>query len=190
LGFPKTRTISLPYSDQGSFVNVSGLRRDYTFRLNSIFDPDFSGVGHQPLAHDQWQLFYNHYVVTRCSWEVELAPQNGNLLAGFYVSDDSAIPTATAATLIELGAQAGFVTPELPLKLSGEIDVAQWFARPRAGLPLDSQMRSPFGANPAEVVFGTLFMQVPAGTATVNVDYVWTFTFECTLMEPKDLAQS
>lgn len=35
----------------------------YNFRANSIFDPDGSGAGHQPLGHDQWSAFYNHYVV-------------------------------------------------------------------------------------------------------------------------------
>jgi hypothetical protein len=180
----------MPYSAQGTLTLPAGARADQQFRLNSIFDPDYTGVGHQPLAHDQWALFYNHYVVTGCHWEIELASQQYNSVVGFYVSDDGTIPATSASELIELGAQAGMVAPGLPIKLAGEIDVGVWFKRPTAGLPLDSQLRSTFGANPSEVVFGTLFAQLASGTVTQYIDYVYTFTFDVTLMEPKDLAQS
>jgi hypothetical protein len=181
----------MPYSAQGTFINVSGVRRDQQFRLNSIFDPDYSGTGHQPLAHDQWALFYNHYVVTKCSWEVTIVPQVGNVVAGFYVSDDAAIPTASASNLTELGAQTGLGTPQLPITLRGEVDVGEWLKRGASGgLTLDSSLRSTFGADPSEVIFGTLFASVVSGTATQNVDYLYTLTFDVILMEPKDLAQS
>jgi len=35
----------------------------HLFRANSIFDPDFTGVGHQPLSHDQYALRYSQYRV-------------------------------------------------------------------------------------------------------------------------------
>lgn len=33
------------------------------YRGNSVFDPDFSGVGSQPMGHDQWSAFYRRYRV-------------------------------------------------------------------------------------------------------------------------------
>jgi hypothetical protein len=42
----------------------------YQFRVNSIFDPDYTGVGHQPLGHDQWATFYNRSRVRGCSYTV------------------------------------------------------------------------------------------------------------------------
>lgn len=35
----------------------------YSFRANSIYDPDLTGVGHQPRYHDQWSNFYERYMV-------------------------------------------------------------------------------------------------------------------------------
>ena len=35
----------------------------HLFRGNSIFDPDQTGTGHQPLGYDQWTAFYDKYLV-------------------------------------------------------------------------------------------------------------------------------
>lgn len=43
----------------------------HTFRLDSIFDPDFTGVGHQPAFHDQWANLYSKYRVIGASWHIK-----------------------------------------------------------------------------------------------------------------------
>lgn len=35
------------------------------YRLNSLYDPDQTGVGHQPILRDQMTLLYNRYRVTK-----------------------------------------------------------------------------------------------------------------------------
>lgn len=37
----------------------------YVWSLNSLFDPNVTGVGHQVLGFDQMKLMYAHYTVTR-----------------------------------------------------------------------------------------------------------------------------
>lgn len=53
---------SLKYSDTKS-LSPGGGAAFHTFRLNSINDPDYTGVGHQPLFHDQWAALYSSYRV-------------------------------------------------------------------------------------------------------------------------------
>lgn len=36
---------------------------NWVFRANSLFDPDYTGTGHQPLGFDEMALFYDHYIV-------------------------------------------------------------------------------------------------------------------------------
>lgn len=61
---PNTMTTTLVYEANyattlSSIVNLS----HYTFRLSSVYDPDFTAVGHQPLGFDQWANFYERYIV-------------------------------------------------------------------------------------------------------------------------------
>lgn len=44
---------------------------NYYFRAASIFDPDLSGVGHQPLGHDQLETMYQRYRVLSAKITVE-----------------------------------------------------------------------------------------------------------------------
>lgn len=43
----------------------------YQFRMNSLYDPDYTGGGHQPYQWDQVVAAgYTQFVVYRCDWEV------------------------------------------------------------------------------------------------------------------------
>ncbi len=62
-GIPDKTKVIMKYA-QDINVNVDGtVGANYLFRCNSIYDPDQSGAGHQPLTHDQWALFYQFYTV-------------------------------------------------------------------------------------------------------------------------------
>ncbi len=52
----------------------------HNFSCNGMFDPDTSGIGHQPLGFDEYlNVFYNHYTVIHCKIECM-----------FYASGDTA----------------------------------------------------------------------------------------------------
>lgn len=55
----------------------AGNNDDYVFRGNSIFDPNLTGSGHQPLAHDQWANLYNSYRVRACGIKVQFINTGG-----------------------------------------------------------------------------------------------------------------
>lgn len=56
--------LKFKYSATVGFNCTAGVPAFYQFAGNSLYDPDISGTGHQPLGFDQWSAFYNKYCVT------------------------------------------------------------------------------------------------------------------------------
>lgn len=63
-GFPNSIITKLRYGSliQLNSTTITPLAR-HLFRCNSCFDPDFTGVGHQPLYYDSYTAIYDQYVV-------------------------------------------------------------------------------------------------------------------------------
>lgn len=57
-----TRAIALLYTDNVNLANsaVYNAATSHVLSANSIFDPDVTGVGHQPMYRDQMFEYYNH----------------------------------------------------------------------------------------------------------------------------------
>lgn len=69
-GLPDRLYVKLRYREQLSFTTLGGAVADNVYRGNSIFDPDLTGTGGQPLGFDQWAAFYATYTVLGSSCEV------------------------------------------------------------------------------------------------------------------------
>lgn len=84
--------VKLHYSTRFSLnPGVLGAVSSYVFRLSSIFDPDFTGVGHQPVGHDQYAALYERYQVYEVEYHVEFANRSTtqNQTVGYRLSDVS-----------------------------------------------------------------------------------------------------
>lgn len=60
--FPDRFITRLKYSEAAAIIYAgAGVPQLYSWRINSIFDPNLTGTGHQPLGHDEYLLLYNRY---------------------------------------------------------------------------------------------------------------------------------
>lgn len=71
-----------------------GAPSHYVFRANSPYDPDLSGVGHQPRGWDQWSIFFNYYCVVGSKIRV-------------YATTDSIVQGACGIMLTDTGSAVG-----------------------------------------------------------------------------------
>jgi len=61
---PRTHLAKLKYFDQITIdAPPGGIPGRYVFRCNSAYDPDYSGLGHQPMGFDQYMNMYSRYRV-------------------------------------------------------------------------------------------------------------------------------
>lgn len=63
LGFPSHKIVKLRYCAPLNLDAPAGALGSHTYSMNSVFDPDFSGIGHQPRFFDQWAAIYGRYTV-------------------------------------------------------------------------------------------------------------------------------
>lgn len=76
----------------------------HTFRMNNIYDPDYTGTGHQPLGFDQWATFYKHYRVLGCAFRITPIVESTTAMeVGFHINN-----VTTAPTTIELAREKPF----------------------------------------------------------------------------------
>lgn len=117
VGFPRTTMVKLRYVDGFSLDPGVGSLAYHAFVANSCYDPNNSGVGHQPMNFDMWSALYNHYIVVGAKITATLSDhtgqQSGGHIFGVYLSDDLVFPT-TATHMMEQGLcryKIGNITP-------------------------------------------------------------------------------
>lgn len=67
-------TVNLTYADNYQLtVKCDGTDSDsYLWRMNSIYDPDYTGAGHQPNQRDLWAAMYSYYTVLACDYKIKM----------------------------------------------------------------------------------------------------------------------
>lgn len=101
LQWPAVFPTKLRYTDYRAVV-AAGNQLVYVYRLNSVFDPDFTGAGGQPSGFDQLAALYGRYRVIAVDVSVKAteATSGNQALVVMAASDNSAL-SVNAETLTE-----------------------------------------------------------------------------------------
>jgi len=99
-GFPDQLFVKLKYNDTVNLVNIAGFG-SYLFSMNSLFDPDATGVGQQPLLFDQYALLYNEYEVKASKINVRFLSQSQQSMKAIVYPSNTATPSSDISALSE-----------------------------------------------------------------------------------------
>ena len=114
--FPQQLFAKHIYSDSVLLaLNVGGsCSGPHVFRLNSLFDPDFTGTGHQPQGYDNMALQYNRYIVYGCpsrlSSQSTICPVQV-VCQGSTTSTQETTATASQASACPMSSKTTWVVP-------------------------------------------------------------------------------
>lgn len=91
---PPSMVQKLRYSDTFSLDPSSGGTAVHYFKANSCYDPDHTGVGHQPLGFDQYMALYDHFKVKSSKITITASQKNSNAstdktILAIYLDDDA-----------------------------------------------------------------------------------------------------
>lgn len=101
-GFPQKQLVRLRYVQTASYNAGAGAYSLLEYRANSLFDPNKTGVGHQPSNYDVWAGIYEKYTVLGAKCTSVWVPTTGTtlnppaLLVQALSHDGSTISTAHA----------------------------------------------------------------------------------------------
>lgn len=88
-GMPQSYLCKHKYNTQiQQNPDALGVPVSWYFSMNSMFDPDRTGVGHQPMGFDQVAAFYENYRVVGCKIKVtpHIAVNDANATAYYALS--------------------------------------------------------------------------------------------------------
>lgn len=153
-------TANFIYFDQFTLdTGLGGVTVFKLFRLNGMFDPDFSVGGHQPGGYDQLMAIYESYCVTEVEYKVifyNVNTSNAASIVGCQVSDNSST-SGIIGTFIENGnCQHTVVSPTTatPVKtLTGTVDIAKLMGVSRSQLLADDTFWGNSSADPVDQAY-------------------------------------
>lgn len=165
-----------------------------------MFDPDISGVGHQPMGFDQMMLFYEQYTVLRSTISVTFITAGGAARVGVFLAPDTTSIT-NPITVVENGlckwhcvdaASSSGGTGNRITTVELSFDTAVYFDRKRGkALLSDTNLFGTAAANPVEQAYfavGVWAFYSQAVTTTVDCDVL--VKYDAIYWEPRKLAPS
>jgi len=86
---PQSIRTQLTYHEFALSINPAiGAAGVYVFAANGLYDPNITGVGHQPLGFDQYMALYNEYLVIGSTIKVTFNNSNNAVaFCGIFLED-------------------------------------------------------------------------------------------------------
>jgi len=189
---PSRFLTKMRYSQALSHTYLNGTTNDYVFRMNSIYDPDYTSAGHQPYSHDQFALFYVRYRVYKCSWRITFPSSNDTYVV-------TVVPTNDVADFVDPNYAAEF--PRAITKMTsfyggggavvfkGHIGLARLNGSSKTQYKADDRFQANFGTNPSETLDLHIVTTIPGGE-NVTVRPVVNLTYWVEMWDPLNVAPS
>lgn len=91
-GFPDRVQETHRYAETLVFSSVAGVLTQQKFITNGMYDPNYTGGGHQPTLFDTFSTLYDHYTVIGSKIKVKVVPTVANtapIQVGMVLNDDT-----------------------------------------------------------------------------------------------------
>lgn len=199
--FPQSFTCVLNYCYFNQlFTGISGVYgAERVFRLNSVYDPDFTGSGHQPYGFDQISPLYRRYMVNQAKFEILFSnPSADSVACSAMLQSSAGTQVLTGALIDEAAERPNVVTRFLNGTGSQTVSISQpWFSlssiegvRPSMWQDQADQYGATVGANPSLVPYLRIANASGLAATGVTVELLVKVSYRVRFYERVGLAQS
>lgn len=192
---PLSKYARLPYYDSNSLTApANGLSTAYVFTANGLYDPNISGVGHQPMGFDQLMLFYEHYCVLSAKITVNFynVDIDDHCVVGILIAPDATIETSPSK-LNENGMLVKkFAEPNTSgsSHTSATVSVNLGKVNGKKDVTAEDDMRGDIASNPTEQTYIHIFVYNITSANTVVIPFECTIEYTAKFTEPRKMIQS
>jgi hypothetical protein len=165
---PDELFVTLEYTD---FIAASAAANTYAYqwRINSLFDPNYTATGSQPVGYDELAAIYNKYLVYRAEIETTLSCADTAAVACVATPDNppylntivlGGMPHAKVGMTVKNGPPARFKTV---------VHVHVVFGVPFIAVETDDQFSSGVATNPTNTVFWNVAFDTMGATDVCSI---------------------
>jgi len=182
-GIPNRLFVKFKYSDTYTQTTTTGMNVRQ-MRGNGLYDPDYSGVGHQPRLFDQFASLYNDYRVHAVKFRATFGTTTSNVIYICGIGYHGSL-AQTPSDITELkeskACKSRIARSEKITTLTWYLPMTKIFGRSKATIQGEKDYAAGFGANPN--VVGGLFTCIQNIDETTSTDFkvMYELTYLCEL---------
>lgn len=190
LPYPQKRFVKLVYTYYDNVSTSSGATNSQIFNLNSLFDPDRSGVGNQPRYLDELlnSTLYTKYRVDKAHYKVDFINKSAtDALISCQVRPNSTLvpPTTSAQLWYSKELASTTVRTILPLgddksrqTISGKVNMHSVLGQTKSAYEGTTTNTAAYNANPStNVVLNVVTSDNPQDDTSSDIDIYVTITY-------------
>ena len=186
---PSRFITKMKYSDT---IAVTTLNNAFAFNLNSIFDPNRTGVGHQPYGHDTLYTLYNRYRVIACGYRINVVMGATSTPIQLAAMPANEVLGTISINELRENPRAKYITQNpgaTSVILSGKSYIPSLVGRNKAQYMADDRYQAQMGASPGELAILNL-VATDAFDAPVALTIQVLLEYHVEFFDVKHLAQS
>jgi hypothetical protein len=162
----------------------AAITHTYQYRLNSLYDSNLTGSGHQGYFYDQLANIYNRYRVTACKYRITFTNVNTPCRVG-VVPTNNDIPSDMDDLTVTPFNRHGIINAmtsggKTELTLSGYVSLTKLLGENLA----DDRDQAITNANPSNVVpLNIMTESLDKSTTITTLNYIVELTYYCTFFD-------
>lgn len=192
-GFPKKLIMTQRYCERTTLTVTAGVLAVHNMACNSIYDPNVTGAGHQPLYHDQLTTIYGRYIVLSSKAKVTFFPSTSTSVpaqAVMFLNDDTSVTDSLVSYVNEQGSSR---TKYLPAYTTDARTMTCTFSAAKTfgkGYLNNPAYYAAAGSNPTSINNFTLCVQPYDASSNYTLNAIWDIEYTVMWVDMNDVASS
>lgn len=165
-------------------------QRNRQWNVNSLYDPDLTGTGTQPMGFDQLATIYNKYQVFGCAYEWTLMQlDRPSKHVAIATNSSSTIPADVNAAIETPYSKSTFTNPEAGTRrIKGYVNIKKLLGQSQAAFDRRYNESDVTGSPSQQVILNLMSLSATTGWYQYTTDV--KLTFYCKFFERKAIAGS